>query len=604
MTLMVMYLQAVSLETFLDNHNHLMLMIKINRVYDKNVSNMEKLQNTMKDMQLDYYMISTLNEWGMFDLNDLQSGKLFRLTNFSGSNGIAFICCAEHKLPKHYLLTDSRYVLQAQKELGADWFVITRTEDLPVNMGRIGYDSMNFSCNMFMRYKHNLENDHKAVLCAIDGGCVENDFILEHTGSCFILPEIYCGISAREKLLKMKFASDHILISSPMSICWLLNIRGTDLDNTPVFLAYLLLDKHGEGVLYVDKTKIENALYEYLDDLGIEVQELAVLYDNYHSMCANHTVSIDPETIACWFNNEYVRHEKDQIVMMRAIKNLTERKGFIEAHKRDGRAVSEFIMNMKGLLNDPKHMGNDLSEFAAAQYLFTLRKKYGKREFVGDSFAAISAYKGNGAIVHYHASKNNADNIVKDGHLCDGGGLYLIDSGGQYFMGTTDVTRTIALCKPSIEQKKRFTQVLRGHIAMASMKIPEGTCGSHIDAIARLYLWNDGVDYGHATGHGVGSFLSVHEGPHAISSRSDVPLQAGMVVSIEPGYYKKDSYGIRCENLYLIEESEFEHYLHFRCLTFVPFDDDLIIWEELSCEDKLWLERYNEEVKQNMQKTE
>ncbi|MBI1954086.1 MAG: M24 family metallopeptidase [Proteobacteria bacterium] len=303
--------------------------------------------------------------------------------------------------------------------------------------------------------------------------------------------------------------------------------------------------------------------------------------------------------------------KSDPILLLKARKNDAEIRGIISAHFYDSIAVCKFLAwlhlslertssgstQVKNSLSEHDDFHNDfLNEISASEQILRFRQECSS--FMYPSFDTISALNENGALIHYHA-KPQTNKALKSN--TQSSNLYLIDSGGQYSCGgTTDITRTVLIADtPGNEEKRNFTLVLKGHIHLAMAKFPIGTSGGHLDALARYYLWQYGLDYGHGTGHGIGHLLSVHEGPHGISPKeTNVQLEAGMIVSIEPGYYKEGAYGIRIENVYMVVESQpqYKGFLEFQPLAFVPIDQKLIDWTFINNEEFLWLKRYNERI--------
>ncbi|HEY7610978.1 MAG TPA: aminopeptidase family protein P, partial [Alphaproteobacteria bacterium] len=406
----------------------------------------------------------------------------------------------------------------------------------------------------------------------------------------------FAGPPSAEKRadIAKKLAADGIaaaVLTLPDSIAWLLNVRGADVAHSPLPLSFAILKRDGAVDWFVDPRKLTPELGPHL---GAEVRarapaEFAASLAAYRG----EKVQADPATAAAWIFDRLdeagaiVVRDADPCLMPKACKNEVELAGIRAAHRRDGAALSKFLAWV--VRTAPQ---GGVSEMAAADKLEAFRRQSNLLRDL--SFSTISGAGPNGAIVHYRATEKS-DRALKAGEL------YLVDSGGQYPDGTTDVTRTIAIGAPTPEMRKHFTLVLKGHIALATARFPAGTSGSQLDALARVALWREGLDYDHGTGHGVGQYLCVHEGPQRISKLPNtVALRPGMVVSNEPGYYKAGAYGIRIENLVAVTklgESEAGEILGFETLTLAPVDRALVDTALLSAEEIAWLDAYHARVR-------
>ncbi|MEQ1705756.1 MAG: aminopeptidase family protein P, partial [Rickettsiales bacterium] len=394
-----------------------------------------------------------------------------------------------------------------------------------------------------------------------------------------------------------KTGADALFISAPESVCWLLNIRARDTENTPLCLTCAIIDGQGNVQLYVDPARLDEKVVKHLGD-GVRVCTPDSLGEKLRAF-SQKTMLFDAHTTSvfitdlCSESGIKLLEGTDPCFLFKAIKNHVEIVGIRKAHIRDGAAVAKLLFWMEKQEN--------VSELEVVDRLLLMRMQ--NELFLEPSFDTIAGSGVHGAIVHYRATQES-NRVLQQGEL------FLLDSGGQYFDGTTDITRTVAIGTPSPEHKDRFTRVLKGHIALATAVFPEGTAGSQLDALARQFLWQDGVDYDHGTGHGVGCFLGVHEGPQRISKRGgDAPLKVGMVVSNEPGYYKDGEYGIRIENLVtVVEKSVGENnkqqggrkFLGFETLTCVPIDTRLIDVGMLTDAEKKWLNDYHEWVHEQL----
>lgn len=410
----------------------------------------------------------------------------------------------------------------------------------------------------------------------------------------------FAGSSRGEKLgllrkrIERLGATDHV-IATLDDIAWLLNLRGSDVPYNPVFVAYLLVSTE-EATLFVDDGKVDPELRHVLEADGVAIAPYSRVWDEIGSLPAGRRILISPEQINVRLYQDIPAHcERVEALnptsWMKARKNASELDSLSDVMTRDGAAMVEFLSWLTGAVAS----GEQVDELRAEQELRAFRAR--DEQFVSESFRTISAYRGHGAIVHYSASEASSA-------VLEQAGVYLLDSGGQYRDGTTDITRTIALGTPSDEQKHEFTLVLKAHISLATARFPVGTTGVALDAIARDRLWREGFNYGHGTGHGVGFFLNVHEGPQRVATRrSDVPLEAGMLVSNEPGLYRADQYGIRIENLISVEEdvkNDFGSFLCFRTLTLCPIDRTLISTKLLTAQEIDWLNRYHREVRERL----
>jgi Xaa-Pro aminopeptidase len=410
----------------------------------------------------------------------------------------------------------------------------------------------------------------------------------------------YAGKTSAEKrreiaaMLKKK-GNATVVITDAAEVAWLLNVRGGDVAHTPLPLSRAILNDDATAEWFVDSRKVTETLPLHLgkqvsilppEDFPAALDRLAR---------AGKPVSVDPAHAPGWIT-DYLRAAQVQIdygdnpcATARAIKNAVELNGMRAAHCRDGAALTNFL----AWLN--RHWGKDrVTELDAMRKLAAFREA--NIHYCGPSFDTISAAGEHGAIVHYRATEESNAPLVL-------GQLYLCDSGGQYLDGTTDVTRTVALGEPSAEMRENFTRVLKGHIALATIRFPEGTTGADLDVLARQYLWRAGRDYGHGTGHGVGCYLSVHEGPQGISKRNKTPLKAGMIISNEPGYYKAGAYGIRIENLQTVIEiigtpNADRKVFGFDTLTLAPIDLRLVDVSMLTEAESTWLNVYHMRVRQ------
>ena len=368
--------------------------------------------------------------------------------------------------------------------------------------------------------------------------------------------------------------------------------------HTPIILMRAIIFKNQKLFLFIDKSRINSEISNYFikECIDVKIYPENKLLEVINKIAKNkNKILIDPNTTSYVLAHEILKKDNNNIIeqncpieLMKAVKNKTEIEGSVIAHKKDGVALSKFlywIYNSKNTRNSEILFSNKIDQLRSQQ-----------KNFICTSFETISGYASNGAIVHYRVTNQTSKRIK-------GNSLYLCDSGGQYLEGTTDVTRTIAIGKPSMQMKKHFTIVLKAHIALASAIFPYGTTGNELDLLTRSPLWKNGMNYGHGTGHGVGSCLSVHEGPHRISKGSFIILEPGMVTSNEPGFYLENKYGIRIENLMVVtklNDKKNNNMLCFKTLTLAPIDINLINYTLLSGEEIRWINNYNSCVYNNI----
>ncbi len=411
-------------------------------------------------------------------------------------------------------------------------------------------------------------------------------------------PLKYAGQTAADKMTDIQKRlkdQDHdaVILTLPDSICWAFNIRGSDVAHNPIVLAFAIIPQSGKAELFVAREKVSKAAREHLEPVARLQQPAALAKRVAELKKAGRRVLLDTATAAFELSRalgaKSLVKGPDPCIAPKAIKNAIEIKGARSAHARDGAAVVRYLAWL-----DRATASGGLDEITAVKQLETFRTETGALKEL--SFDTISGSGPNGAIVHYRVSE-------KTNRQLRGGELFLVDSGAQYQDGTTDITRTIAVGRPSAEMRQRFTLVLKGHIAIATARFPKGTRGIDLDPFARRALWEKGLDYDHGTGHGVGSYLSVHEGPQSISRTGMTELQPGMICSNEPGYYKDGHYGIRIENLVLVTEPATPEggdrpVMAFETLTLVPIDRRLIVRDLLSPAELNWLDAYHARVRE------
>jgi Xaa-Pro aminopeptidase len=529
--------------------------------------------------------------------------RLSWLTGFTGSAGLAVIL-----KDRAALFVDGRYTLQAAQQAPKELYEIRSLMAEPYaawlreNLGknrRVGYDPWLHSAAAIQALKTELAlgGIEAVALAANPIDAVWSDRPAPPTAPIVPHPLAYAGMESAEKRDRIgrELAASGIgatVLTQPDSIAWLLNIRGGDVPNAPLPLSFAILMADGHVALFVDERKLSP---ETRSHLGNSVTTAAPeLFGPTLDRLANmgKAVRFDPQNTPAWvadrLNAAKVKLSPglDPCQLPKAIKNAAEIDGAREAHRRDGAALVKFFTWLDQAMETapPTEIGaaERLAEFRAQQELS-----------MGPSFDTISGAAEHGAIVHYRAMADSDKQLAP-------GMMYLLDSGGQYLDATTDVTRTMTLGEPTQDMRHHFTLVLKGHIALGKARFPAGTSGGQLDALARAPLWDAGVDYDHGTGHGVGSYLSVHEGPQRIFKNGAAPLEPGMIVSNEPGYYRTGEYGIRIENLVLVKPAEIPNaerqMLEFETLTLAPIDRDLIDVAMLSGPERAWINEYHARV--------
>ncbi len=537
-----------------------------------------------------------------------RSQRLGWLTGFSGSAGLAIVLA-----DKAAIFIDGRYTLAVRDQVDVEAFEPHQipeqsaetwiAENLPKG-GKLGFDPWLQTVDGYDRF---------ARACQRAGGSFvpveSNPVDTVWTGRppaplAPVLPHPveFAGETSESKRGRIASTlaarnADVALITAPDSIAWLLNVRGGDVPRTPFALGFALIHADGHVDLYMDRRKIPDRTVSWLGNAVTLAppEELGSALDLLGKL--GKRVLVETSTAPYWAATRLqaagatMVRDADPISLPKACKNAVELEGIRAAHRRDGAAVSRFLNWL-----DARSSAGALREIEVSDRLQALREETGKLRDL--SFDTISGAGANGAIVHYRASEATERTL-------EPGSLYLVDSGGQYRDGTTDITRTVGVGTPSPEMRDRFTRVLKGHIALASARFPVGTTGSQLDVLARYALWQVGLDYDHGTGHGVGAYLSVHEGPHRISKMpNSVALQPGMIVSNEPGYYKTGAYGIRIENLVAVKAVEIEgadrKYLEFETLTLAPIDLACIERSLLTEAEKQWLNDYHRRVRETV----
>ncbi|WP_349967190.1 aminopeptidase P family protein [Wolbachia endosymbiont of Armadillidium arcangelii] len=583
------------------------------------MSKIEEFRSFMREINVDAFMLHTKDEY----LNEY-SEELTKLCGFIGTNGL-LIVTKNNKCP---FFTDGRYITQAHNQLDQDNFQIYNIQEedphrwVKANLTlttSLGYYPQYFTIKEIRKY----EGICKLVFYSIERkNSHQKQTIISHVAE-------YSGESSKDKCERVakNIETEAVLLTDPNSISWLLNLRNESAEYTPCIFGRAILYKNDNVDLFIrdkehsvmqanfdnhinifDISELKNSLHK-LDSIMIDpsttpmsiMNAIDPLYNHYlnekSASVSFQRVTLESRNKKVWIpvsstgmtignekgliENKQIIEREDPCLIHKAIKNQIEITGAINAHIRDGVAVINFLYWL---------IGNETTELEAEAKILEYRRK--QDLFKQPSFPTISAFNENGAIIHYRANNKTNKVIQKEG-------LYLIDSGGQYLDGTTDVTRTIAIGSPTNEQRAHYTTVLKAHIAIASAVFPPGTTGGELDILARTHLWKFGMDYMHGTGHGVGSYLSVHEGPQAISKGNKVKLMPGMILSNEPGYYIPGKYGIRIENLMYVEKRE-NGFLSFKQLTSVPYDRRLIDVQILTEDEINWINIYHQFVYENL----
>lgn len=528
-------------------------------------------------------------------------------SGFSGSAGDLVVT-----LSAALLWTDSRYFLQAADQLTGSGIELMKDglEETPsitaylcssLKAGdKVGVDGMLFSAPALQQMADTLAKHGIALDCHYDVvDKLWTDRPALPDGKIFIHDEKYAGRSARLKMADILDRADSegataAFISALDEIAWTLNIRCNDVRHTPVATAYLYISP-ALKVLFISPAKLTDETVAYLEAQGVETQPYGEVAAFLQALPEHHKVLIDPAhtsgAVVDILGLRSVRTDVSPAAVMKSVKNDVQLDGVRHAMVRDGVALVKAFMELeericKGVPTTEIDVDGLLHKYRSAQPLF-----------FEESFGTIAGYGPHGAIVHYEATPDTNATLAPEG-------LLLVDSGAQYLDGTTDITRTIALGTPTEQEKHDFTLVMKGHIALGSTVFPAGTRGAQLDAIARQFLWKNGLSYLHGTGHGVGHFLSVHEGPHSIRLNNvEAPLRPGSITSNEPGVYREGVHGIRCENLVLcvpVMETEFGSFLGFETLTLFPFDRTLFDLSIMTPEEIAWVDNYHATVRERL----
>ena len=534
------------------------------------------LRSKFKKHNIDGYIVPKNDDY-FTEYSNINRLKI--ISNFSGSAGIAIIL-----KNKNYLFTDGRYTIQSQLESGKDFKITNYDEIINCRLFKnlvLGIDPKLFTYNQIIKFfkKNNkIKFINKNLIDEIESKKNINNF------QFFSLNKNIVGESSSSKINKIssylkKNKSDYLFISAPENVAWILNIRGKDVPNSPIPNSRLIISKSKKIFLISKIQKVKKIIKEKI----INSNELVDINDfpkKIQKLKGNNFI-IDEKSCSIYFEDIIrskfrITKREDPSYLLKAVKNRIEINNMINAHILDGVALTKFIYWIKNINN------KKITEVQAQNKLVSFRKL--NKAYLYPSFDTIAGSGANAAIVHYRANKKNCKTIKKND-------IFLCDSGGQYNYGTTDVTRTICFSKPKQYIKDIFTKVLKGHIAVTNTNLKKDNIGKKIDIRARKFLKKSNLDYAHGTGHGVGFFLNVHEGPHSISKYNEVKIQEGMILSNEPGYYKKDNFGIRIENLVFVKKTNKN--IFFENLTLVPIEKELINYKILTSLEKDYLFKYH-----------
>lgn len=607
-------------------------------------SKLSKLRELMKQHAINAYIVPSADSHQSEYVAACDERRAF-ISGFTGSAGTALITLDD----KAYLWTDGRYFLQAENELDSQfWQLMKSGQDVTMSAwlrshyassasaSKIGVDPKLYSVTEFESLRNELKTEKlqqqqqqqqsqeassssNIELVPLPINLIDEVWGSERPGApdgkIFVLPKEFTGLDTNQKLelIRQEMKKEnctHLVLTALDEIAWLLNMRGSDINFNPYFMSYVLLSM-SQVHLYVNCEKFEHdtMVTEHLDQSNVIVRPYESFMDdlrNHHHQIdlapassddkVEGRIWIDPLTCSMGvyelLPKSRVLTKTSPVKIAKSIKNETEIQGFKNAHVRDGAALVKFFAWLEDALNnDPT---NTITECSAADKLEQFRKE--QDHFVSLSFGTISGFGPNGAIIHYSPQRETCSTITTNG-------VYLLDSGAQYKDGTTDVTRTVHFGEPTSHEKECFTRVLKGHIALDTITFPEGTTGYKLDLVARMPLWQLGLDYNHGTGHGVGHFLGVHEGPQMIGTRSrsadEFALKPGMTITNEPGYYENGQFGIRIENIELVVEKKTmfnfggKKYLGLESLTVCPIQTRLISATSLTQEEIDWVNAYN-----------
>ena len=545
-----------------------------------------KLRKFFKTFNLDGYIIPKNNNFFGEYVPDSEDNLKY-ISNFTGSAGFAVIL-----KDKNYMFVDGRYTIQAGLQCGKHFQICNIPKEYPFNIFKkrnlkLGFDPKLHTENSLNKIFKNTS----IKLLPIDKNLIDLQWKRERNRSIkyfYLVKDKDAGLKVDQKLAKLvkqiQFNKvDYLFTTASENVAWLLNIRGQDTNYSPLPNSHAVINKDGKVLLFCNIRKIKKKFKDSINK-NVKIYDFKLLPTFFLSI-SKKNILIDTLTCSIFYKNiikknNVIIERQDPTYYLKSLKNKIEIKNSIKSHIYDGAALTKFIFWLKNNFRTKK-----ISEISAQEKLLKFRKK--NKSFFDLSFPTISGSGPNSAIIHYKADK-------KSNRLLKKGDVYLVDSGGQYLFGTTDVTRTLSLDVKSKKVKNIFTRVLKGHIAVASFKLNKNSYGDKIDQSARKFLHDINLDYPHGTGHGVGYFLNVHEGPQGISRGNKVKFKEGMITSNEPGYYKKNQFGIRIENLVYVKK--IKNKLKFENLTLAPIDKMLIEKTLLTSLEKNWLNKYHQKV--------
>jgi len=543
------------------------------------INKIKILRNKFKRYNIDGYIIPKNDEY-FTEYSKINRLKI--ISNFSGSAGLAVIL-----KNKNYLFTDGRYTIQSQIESGKNFKIISYEKiincDLFQNL-TLGIDPKLFTYDQIKKFflkKNKIKFINNNLIDEIESPKINDNFPFFSLSKKIVGESHISKINKISKYLKIN-NSDYLFVSAPENVAWILNIRGGDSPNSPVPNSRLIIGKD-KKIFFIAKIKKSKKLLKEKIIHSNKLIEISEFSKKILELKGNNFI-IDNKSCSIYFEDIIksqfrITKREDPTYLLKAIKNKIEIKNMINAHIFDGAALTKFLYWIK------KVNKKQINEVQAQNKLESFRKM--NKNYLYPSFDTIAGSGKNGAIVHYRAKKENCRIIRKEDIL-------LCDSGGQYKYGTTDVTRTICFSRPKKYISDIFTKVLKGHIAVANTNLKKDNIGSKIDKRARKFLKKSGLDYAHGTGHGVGFFLNVHEGPQSISKINKVKIREGMILSNEPGYYKKNSFGIRIENLIFVKKTK--NKIFFENLTLAPIEKELINYKLLTSMEKNYLFKYHVNV--------
>lgn len=568
------------------------------------MNRLQSLRQLMLEHRIDTYIVGTFDPHNSEYLGDYFKSREW-ITGFTGSQGTAVIT-----LDKAYVWADGRYFIQAEQQIKETGFELMKlnTPGYPSvvewigehvdDMSIMGFHDQVFPQHLLDEIEKELDRRDKHVVMIGDKdliGMLWEDRPLLPRDKAFLLDVAYTGKSAAEKLAMVrekmnKVGADELLMTTLDDIAWLFNLRGRDLPEALMVMAYARIN-HDEAYLYIDRSKLTDEIKENLEEQGVTVNRYYAVFEDL-SKLTNQTIWVDAQAMTVKMNQSIpasVRKYEAMLptTLLKALKNEIEIKNLYRAYEADGLA----LIKMHAWLKKNVAAGKQITEHDVENKLEEMRSAL--PDYLGVSFTTISAYGPNAAMMHYHAEEETAATIEPKS-------FHLVDAGAQFLYGTTDTTRTIAMGPLTKEEIRDYTLTLKGHIALVRAKFLKGTCGHSLDVLARQPLWQEGIDYKCGTGHGIGFVLNVHEGPQRIAQvTGDAPLMLGMVTSVEPGVYRENKHGIRLENIVVVTpfmENNGDVFYQFETMSYVPFEREAIDVTLLNEEELMWINKYHHDI--------